>query len=146
MQFHGEYTLPAPSERVWETLLDPDVLASCLPGCQEFRIVGPDEYEATLAIGMSVVRGTYRGTVKVSDKQPISSFRLEVGGGGGATRLTAGGRIELSPLDGKTLVRYTGDYRVAGGVLGFGERLFLPVAQMLANEYFRCIERHLSER
>ena len=144
MQIQGQYILPAPPDRVWQVLLDPDVLRTCLPGCQELRVVGNDEYAATLSIGMGGIRGTYRGSVVVVDKKQFESYQLEVRGGATSGTIAATGRVELAPSDDRTLVRYTGDYRVAGGIAGIGQRLFQPVAQTIASQFFRCIEQRLS--
>ncbi len=143
MQLQGQYTLPAPLEQVWETLLDPDALAYCLPGNQELRAVGPDEYEATLSVGVAAIRGLYKGKIRVTDKQRLKSYRLEVQGGGSMGAIAAQGRVEIEPVEDKTLVRYSGDYQVAGAIAGIGQRLFQPVAQMLTTQFFRCMEQRL---
>ncbi len=151
MNLSGEYTLPVPIEQVWQTLLDPDVLNECIPGCQELRPAEtglPDVYDATLSIGVASVRGTYKGTVRVADQEPLVSYRLEVRGGGDKGTSTAAGRLEFISLDGtdkgKTLVRYTGDYQVAGPIASVGQRLFHPVAQLLTGQFFRCVEKRVS--
>ncbi len=82
MQLQGQYALTAPLEQVWDTLLDPDALAYYLPGNQELHAIGPDEYEATLSIGVAAIRGLYKGKIRVTDKQRLKSYRLEGQGGG----------------------------------------------------------------
>ena len=147
MNLSGEYTLPVPLERVWQTLLDPAVLNECIPGRRELRPADtglPDVYDATLSIGIASVRGTYKGTVRVADQEPLVSYRLEVRGGGDKGNIAAAGRLEFLPLEGKTLVRYSGDYQVAGPDCSVGQRLFQPVAQMLTNQFFRCIEKRVA--
>jgi carbon monoxide dehydrogenase subunit G len=71
------------------------------------------------------------------------SYRLEVRGGGDKGTIAAAGRLEFFPLEGKTLVRYSGDYHVSGPIAGVGQRLFHPVAQLLTGQFFRCIERRV---
>ncbi|MBS41330.1 MAG: carbon monoxide dehydrogenase, partial [Rhodospirillales bacterium] len=34
MDMTGEYRIPAPREKVWEALNDPEILKICIPGCQ----------------------------------------------------------------------------------------------------------------
>ena len=48
MRVEGTYRFPAPPERVYALLLDPTVLAGCIPGCERLEAVGPDQYEATV--------------------------------------------------------------------------------------------------
>jgi carbon monoxide dehydrogenase subunit G len=143
MQLEGRYLLPASVERVWSTLLDPAVLAQCIPGCQAFQPLGDEEYEAVLAIGVAAIRGVYKGKVAVLDKQPLQGYRLDVTGSGTSGQITASGQIALEPDGEKTLVRYAGEYHVAGPIAGVGQRLFQPVVNLLTSQFFRCVEQRL---
>ncbi|MEJ7900295.1 MAG: SRPBCC domain-containing protein, partial [Thermomicrobiales bacterium] len=82
MQLSGEYTFDAPPERVYHLMLDPDVLMTCLPGCERLDLVGEDEYTATMTIGVAMIKGKYEGRVKISDKQEPSSYRMLIEGKG----------------------------------------------------------------
>ena len=46
MKLAGEHRFAAPRERVWQALLDPEVLAGTLPGFQRLERVGDNEYAA----------------------------------------------------------------------------------------------------
>ena len=37
MDMTGEYRIPAPREKVWDALNDPEILKKCIPGCQELN-------------------------------------------------------------------------------------------------------------
>ena len=57
MDITGSYTFEAPTERVWGSLMDPAVIASCIPGCDRFDPKGlfnawsvPVYYMAALTI------------------------------------------------------------------------------------------------
>ena len=50
MELSGEHTFSAPREKVWQFLLDPDVLKSCLPGCEKLDVIGPDEYHEAVDV------------------------------------------------------------------------------------------------
>jgi carbon monoxide dehydrogenase subunit G len=145
MNVNGEYQLHAEPEKVWQLLLDPDVLGSCIPGGQELRLVGPDEYEASVKIGVPAVQGEYKGKVRILDKNPPSSFRLEVEGRGRLGTINAIGHLELAGTAETTVVTYRGEYQVAGLIATVGQRLFEPVAQMLTSQFFGCVESKLSQ-
>ena len=34
MKMTGEQSIPAPRQRVWEGLNNPDILKQCIPGCE----------------------------------------------------------------------------------------------------------------
>jgi len=42
MDIAGTYTFNAPPDRVWNILMDPQVISSCIPGCEAFVPLGED--------------------------------------------------------------------------------------------------------
>jgi len=47
MTMNGEVQLPAPRETVWAKLNDPDVLKSCISGCEELEKTEDNGFRAT---------------------------------------------------------------------------------------------------
>ena len=76
------YTFNATASKVWDLLIDPDVVAQCLPGCEKLEPLGEDRYEATPTIGVAGISGMYQGTISIADKRPPSSYRLLIDGSG----------------------------------------------------------------
>jgi carbon monoxide dehydrogenase subunit G len=83
MDISGSYTFNAPPARVWDLLMDPAAIASCIPGCESLEPEGPDRYHARLTVALAAITGTYEGTVIISDKVEHGSYRLTVEGQGG---------------------------------------------------------------
>ena len=46
MDMTGEFRIPAPRERVWEALNDPDILRQAVPGCTELAKTSDTTFEA----------------------------------------------------------------------------------------------------
>jgi len=80
MQIKNEYTLLASHKRVWGYFTDSKLLRQCIPGCEELKPVDDDVYEATIKVGEASLRGTYKRSVKIENKQPPSAYRLIVEG------------------------------------------------------------------
>jgi len=143
MDLTGERTFGAPRERVWQFMLDPETLRQCLPGCERLEAVGPDEYEATMQIGVALIRGTYQGRVKISDKQEPASYRMLVEGKGGAGQISGEGLLEFDDQGGQTLVRYSGTANVRGTLARVGARVMQPAAKMVVGHFFDCLAAKL---
>src|SRR3954447_23461372 len=109
MELTGEHTFNAPRERVWALLLDPEVLKASLPGCEKLEQIGPDEYAATMKIGVAMIRGTFNGKVKITDKQEPERYTMSVDGSGPQGQVSGVGTLELVDQGDSTLVRYKGD-------------------------------------
>src|SRR5260221_11848508 len=78
MKLEGAYEVPAPRKKVWDAFLDPKQLKQAIPGCEKLEAIGPDEYKATMKVGVGGVKGTFEGKVRLSDKNPPDSYKLAV--------------------------------------------------------------------
>ncbi|MGB6076609.1 MAG: SRPBCC domain-containing protein, partial [Candidatus Acidiferrales bacterium] len=80
MKLQGAALLPAPRERVWRSLTDPDFLAKCLPGAQELTPDGPGRYKVSMKMGIAAFPGKFEGAVHLADQHPPESFKMSVEG------------------------------------------------------------------
>jgi len=144
MKVEGTYTLPAPRQKVWDMLNDPAVLAKTTPGVKKLEPLGEDRYKATIELGVGPVKGTYDGQVSITDKQPPERMRLNVEGGGRPGTIKATGELRLEEQGGSTLITYSGDAQVTGLVASVGHRLIGGVAKQMAADFFKALQRELT--
>ena len=62
----NEFTVEAPVEQAWETLLDLERITPCLPGAALEEESG-DEYKGTMTIRLGPVTQKYNGTVSFEE-------------------------------------------------------------------------------
>lgn len=134
MKISGEYLFDAPRQQVWEALLDPEVLASVLPGCEKLELVGENEYEGALNIKVGPVQGEFMGKVKLEDLQPPESYTMQVDGRGAPGFVKATGNLELEPDGDRTRVTYEGDAQVGGRLASVGQRLVESSAKAIIKQ------------
>lgn len=144
MEISGTYTFNAPPDRVWNLLMDPVVLSSCIPGCDRFEADGEDRYNVTLTIGLAAITGTYNGTVVLTDKLPHSSYRLVVEGQGKPGFVKGSSAIALRADGGTTAVDVTGTVQTGGPIARLGQRLIGGVAKMMLDRFFGCLQAKLA--
>jgi carbon monoxide dehydrogenase subunit G len=141
--------------------MDPDALRHCLPGCQEFEQVAPQEWKVTMSVGISAIRGTYSGRVKISEPEPETRYRLAVEGSGAGNRIRGEGTITLADsaagpdgavgaagaagAAGETQITYEGDAHVQGPLAAVGQRLLPPAARLLADQFFKCMAEQVQD-
>lgn len=142
MQLSGEHRFTAPRERVYEFLLDPDTLRSCLPGCEQLDETGEDAYSATMKIGIGMIKGTFTGNVQISERNEPSSYRMRVEGKGPQGQVAGDGVLELfEGEDGGTIVKWAGDATVRGTLARIGSRVIQPAASTIVGQFFKCLEQ-----
>ena len=67
MKVAGEYHFDAPPQKVWEALLDPEVLAAIMPGCKKLELTGENQYEGVLDMKVGPVQGQFQGKVNLDE-------------------------------------------------------------------------------
>ncbi len=140
MKIEGSYTFKAPRQRLWDVLLDPKIIAQCMPGCEELKEIGPDQFEATMKVGIASVKGTYKGKLSIKDKQPPARYVLSGEGSGGPGFLQGDLTIALEEKNGETLLRYSTEAKVGGMVAAVGQRMLGGIAKMLVDQFFKKME------
>src|SRR5688572_19461395 len=83
MELVGERLIPAPILATWQSLNDPEVLKSCIAGCESLEWTQPDTLAAVLAARIGPVSARFKGTLKLSDMLPPHSYALSFEGQGG---------------------------------------------------------------
>lgn len=140
MDLSARYTFAAPPETVWQLLTDPNVVASCLPGCDRLEPLGDDRYRAELTLAVASVSGHYTGTIAILDQQPPGSYRMVVDGSGKAGFVKGEATVELVGDGGATTVTVTGHGQVGGLIARVGQRLLGTVSKMMLDRFFACLQ------
>lgn len=141
MKVSGETTLHADPAAVWAAVTDPQVLVRTIPGCQRLETTGPDAYSMTVSAGVAAIKGSYDGTVALTDQQPPASFVLRAAGAGAPGTVKTDVTVTLTDGgDGTTTLRYDADAIVGGMVGGVGQRMLAGVAKKVAGEFFANID------
>ena len=140
MKIDGTHEINAPRERVYALITDPEVLRRCIPGCESLEKTDEDTYAAIMKAGVGMVKGTFKGKVKLAEMRPPEHYRIEVDGKGGPGFVKGTGDFDLAEKDGATLIKYSGEIQVGGTIASIGQRLIQGAARMMATRFFAALE------
>jgi carbon monoxide dehydrogenase subunit G len=143
MDISGSYTFGAPPATVWALLMDPQVISSCIPGCEAFEPLGDDRYRAKLNVALAAITGSYEGTVALTEKVEPSSYRLTADGQGRPGFVKGSAAIALRDDGGSTVVDVRGTVQAGGPVARVGQRLISSVSKMMMDRFFTCLQGKL---
>lgn len=141
MDLSASYPFAAPPTTVWNLLIDPEVIASCLPGCDRLEPAGEDQYRAALTLAVAAISGQFTGTVAVLDKRPPHSYRLVVEGTGKPGFVKGEATVELVQRNEMTTVTVRGQAQVGGLIARVGQRLLGSVSKMMMDRFFACLQQ-----
>jgi len=143
MDISGTYAFAASRERVWNLILDPVTIASCIPGCEKLEPDGENRYRAKITLGIAAIVGTYEGTVVISDLVEHQSYKLSVEGQGKPGFVKGDAAISLVADGGATTVNVTGTVQTGGAIARLGQRLIGSAAKMMQDRFFACMQSKL---
>jgi len=145
VKIENEFTVEAPVEQAWETLLDLERVTPCLPGAALTEASG-DEYEGTMTIRLGPVTQKYNGTVSFEETDEESHRAvLKADGKDARGQGTASATITstLNEENGGTKVRVETDMHLTGRAAQFGRGVQQDVATKLINQFAECLEKEI---
>jgi len=137
MDITGQFHIPASPESVWQQLVDPVVLARCIPGCEALTQIAPDTYECRIRAAYGPVKANFATVLTLTNVLVPVSYTLTGRGQGGVAGFGEGSAdVELAPDDGGTRLSYVARVNIGGRIAQVGERLFSITTRKLAERFF----------
>lgn len=143
MDIAGDYTFDAPQSLVWESLLDPNVLGSIMPGGKGFEKVGENQYKGVLEVKVGPVQGLFQGEINLSDITAPVSYQMQVDGKGAPGFVKATGNIHLETRGSQTFMDYSGQANVGGRIASVGQRLMDSAARSIIRQSLDALNEYL---
>ena len=139
MKLEGTHQVEARRERVYQSLVNAEVLQRCIPGCERLERTGENIFSATIRTGVGSIKGVFEGKVQLEDLREPEHFRIVVEGKGAPGFLKGSGDLDLAQEETTTKVTYTGDVQVGGTIASVGQRMIQGAAKMMAAQFFTCL-------
>ena len=133
----GDYKILAHREAVWEALNDPDILCSCIPGCESVEKMDETHFDISLKAKVGPVNAKMQVQVELTDLVPPESYIIRGGAKGGAAGFAKGAAsVKLIEEEGGTRLFYEVDANVGGKLAQVGSRLIDGAARKIADGFF----------
>ncbi|MBK5102827.1 MAG: carbon monoxide dehydrogenase subunit G [Burkholderiales bacterium] len=144
MEMTGEQVIPAAQAEVWRALNDPEVLKSCITGCESIERLSDTEYTVVTLAAIGPVKARFRGKLLLADLDPPNSYSLSFDGQGGAAGFGKGtARVSLAADTAGTRLSYAVKAQVGGKLAQIGSRLIDGVAKKMADDFFAAFKHKI---
>ena len=144
MKLVNEFTVAAPIEQTWTTLLDVERVASCLPGAS-IEPVGEDgSYRGRMRVKVGPVSMSYGGTVRLAEVDAdshVAAFEARAKETRGTGTAAATIRNTLTETADGTRVQVETDLDVTGRPAQFGRGLMEEVASKMLGQFSGRLEK-----
>jgi len=149
MKLENEFTVAAPLEKTWETLLDIPRVAGCLPGATLDSDGADGVFRGRMRMKLGPMTLGYEGTVQMAEiEEDEHSATIEVrakevkGQGSASARI----RNQLRGGDGVTHVMVETDLSVTGRPAQFGRGIMEDVATRMLTDFAQRLEEEVSRQ
>jgi carbon monoxide dehydrogenase subunit G len=146
MIIEGKFTINAPIQLLWDTLLDPETLRSCIPGAEKIDRLDEKTYDCVVKqkVGPISVRFKFKNTLSRIE----SPTHVEMEGEGEdiskAGRFTQKTAIDLKELDGGDVeISYKCNANIVGKLAMFGDRILKAKAKKLEADFTSALKEKL---
>ena len=136
MQLDSTFTVVAPIDTVWETLMDFERVAGCVPGAEVLNKLSDDAYQVGMKVKLGPVSMQYKGLMNVIERdatahRAVFQGRAQEARGQGTAQGTA--TLSLVETDGTTTGTVSAAVDLSGKVAAMGKSIIGSVTdQMMA--------------
>jgi len=149
MLIEGKFTMKAPLQKVWDFLLEPGTLASCIPGAEKMEAVDDKTWEGIVKQKVGPISVKLNFTQTLSDVQPPKHLKA-VGRGsamGGAGTFTQETIVDLKEIaGGEVEVAYSSKVNIVGRLATFGERIMRAKVKKVGAEFTGNLQKKLESQ
>jgi carbon monoxide dehydrogenase subunit G len=143
MDFENTFTVKAPIDEVYDALLDLERVAPAMPGAQVLEKTGDDSYKVAIKVKLGPVSMTYRGEVKIVERDPKAhSAVLDVKAKEARGQGTANAKVTMSLEEDGDATRGTmvSHVQLSGKAAAMGRGIIEDVSRKLVDTFAGNLE------
>jgi uncharacterized protein len=149
MEFENAFSVKAPVEEVWTTLLDVERVAPCMPGAQVLERTDDDTYKVGIRVKVGPMSMLYRGEVEIVERdaaQHRATMRAKAKEARGQG--TADATIHMALADQGAATQATIDTQVqlSGKAAAMGQGVIQDVSAKLVETFAQNLQAMLESR
>lgn len=148
MQIDSTFSVVAPISRVWDTLMDFERVAGCLPGAKILNRLSDDAYQVGMTVKLGPVTMQYKGLLNVIERN-ASEHRAVLGGKAQETRGqgTAEATVTLTLAEDGAATRgsVSADLALSGKAAAMGKGVIGSVTEQMMSLFADNLQAMLTE-
>ena len=146
MLIKEKFSVKAPIQKLWNSLLDPEIVGPCIPGCEKVEPISDTEYDSIIKakVGFIAVRFKVRTVIE----EIIPHQLIRTAGEGNELRnlgfFKQKTRINFNALSGdETELSYQSEVSIVGKLATFGDRILKAKAKEVGKEFADAVKKRL---
>jgi carbon monoxide dehydrogenase subunit G len=144
--FEDTITIAAPAPKVWDSLLDVNVIAACMPGVEDVIQIDDRTFDGTIAASVGPISGKFAFRAHIVDSDPPREMKGEVRGTDSVTKSTVDAvmALKLDPITAQeTALAYHATVDVHGRLAILGEMILRATGALMIEEFTKRLRQQL---
>jgi uncharacterized protein len=147
VKLEHSFEVEAPLDRVWETMIDIERVAPCLPGAEVTEAGEGGVYEGTFTVKLGPTTASYAGKLELSEvDEAAHRVRMQASGRDKRGQGSAKAAIDSSMMagEGVTRVEVATDFTLTGRLARFGRGgMIEDVSNRLLADFVACLKARI---
>jgi carbon monoxide dehydrogenase subunit G len=146
MIIEGKFTIKAPIQMLWDTLLDHETLRSCIPGAEKIDRLDEKTYDCVVKQKVGPISVRFKFKNILSKIEPPNHVEMEGEGEdiSKAGRFTQKTTIDLKEKEGDEVeISYRCSANIVGKLAMFGDRILKAKAKKLEADFTSALKEKL---
>jgi carbon monoxide dehydrogenase subunit G len=146
MLMEGKFTIKAPIQKLWDTLMDPETLLSCIPGAEKIERIDEKTFDCVVKQKVGPISVKFKFKSVLSKVEPPTHIEVD---GEGEDIGKAGHFVQKSVVDlrettkGEVEISYKTDATIVGKLAMFGDRIMRAKAKKVEEEFTKALQEKL---
>jgi len=149
MLIEGKFTLKGSIQEIWDFLLKPETLGSCIPGTEEMELIDERTYNSVVKQKVGPISVKLKFTTTLTEVNPPTHLKAvgkgaDIGKAGTFAQETV---VDLKQVsEGEVEVSYSSNVQLVGKLAMFGDRIMRAKAKEVGEKFTQALQEKLEKR
>ncbi|MFQ5484122.1 MAG: CoxG family protein [Desulfobacterales bacterium] len=146
MLIEEKFVVKSSIVKLWDSLLDPEIIGSCIPGCEKVEPLNDREYDTIIRARVGFMAVRFKVRTVIEEIVPLRLIRTAGEGSelrklGHFKQKTSINFNEIS--ENEALISYQSDLSIVGKLATFGDRILKAKAKEVGKEFANAVRKKL---
>lgn len=146
IEIKEEFEVDAPIEQVWDYVLDPAKIVTCMPGASLDEVIDERTFDGSIKIKVGAVMAAYKGRIELTEVDEAGRIIQMIGEGrekgGGTAKATMVGRLTTTDGGGTAMVAEA-SIDLTGKIMQVGRGMIQGVSHQLFQQFVKKLGKSL---
>jgi uncharacterized protein len=141
MKLNGSHKFKANSRQVFNAILNPIVLKSCIPGCDSVEYLDQNRIKANITTPLPGLKGPYGAVINIAQRQEPNQLVLEVRRKGTGGSISATSYINIQDEPDGALLTYDATADLEGPIAIANNPIGQGITKSSLNTFFKNLDK-----